>query len=170
MFPSRVRLLRGVQPANHGILPRGLTPHASSSPWRGGAAHRSYQHHQQQQVEDEWEESKAVKVTVWWDFQRCRLPSRADPRCLVPRLTAALRRAGIRGPVDVTAFGDVTRIPTDDREALADTGVSLSHVPYSCVPSAPSCHCHFSGCNFGDRLEISFEWEMVTPFVDFASD
>ncbi|TKV99451.1 hypothetical protein SEVIR_8G044400v4 [Setaria viridis] len=130
MFPSRVRLLRGVESTNRGVLPRCLAPHASS-PWHGGTAQRHYHHHHQLQQEDEWDESKAVKVTVWWDFQRCRLPSRADPRCLVPRLTAALRRAGIRGPVNVTAFGDVTLIPRAEREALTDTGVSLSHVPYS---------------------------------------
>lgn len=135
-FPRVRRLLLGVQPANHGLLlPRGLPPHASS-PWHGGAApaRRCYhQLQQQQEEEDEWEESKAVKVTVWWDIHSCRLPPRVSPGRLGPRVTEALRRAGIRGPVEITAFGDVTTIPRSEQDALNDTGVALSHVPFGCV-------------------------------------
>nr|CAB3489204.1 unnamed protein product [Digitaria exilis] len=132
MLASRVRLLLGVLPANHGILllPRGLTPHASS-PWHGGAARRY--DHQLQQQQEEWEESKAVRVTVWWDIHSCRLPPRVIPGRLGPRVTEALRRAGIRGPVEITAFGDVTSIPLAEQEALNDTGVALSHLPSGCV-------------------------------------
>ncbi|OEL21807.1 hypothetical protein BAE44_0017177 [Dichanthelium oligosanthes] len=132
MFASRARgllLPRGVRAAtNHCALPR------ASSRWHGGAAPapRHYHHqHQLQQEEHEREESKAVKVTVWWDFQRCRLPPKVNPSRLAPRVTEALRRAGIRGPVEITAFGDVARIPPAEREALANTGVALSHVPSS---------------------------------------
>ncbi|WVZ54299.1 hypothetical protein U9M48_005120 [Paspalum notatum var. saurae] len=127
MLASRVRLL-GIKSASYSILPRGPALHASS-PWVGGGARRHCHHHQQLQEEDEREESKAVKVTVWWDLQKCQLPSGFDPRRFGPRVTAALRRAGIRGPVEITAFGDVTRISLRLQEALADTGIALSHVP-----------------------------------------
>ncbi|CAN6362366.1 unnamed protein product [Urochloa humidicola] len=135
MFACHVRRLLGVRvrPASHSILPRAPIPHASS-PWRGAAAAQRHYHRQLQrdEEEDEWEEeSKAVKVAVWWDFQRCRLPSGVNPRCLGPRVTAALRGAGIRGPVEITAFGDVTRVPSADLEMLTDTGITLSHVPSS---------------------------------------
>ncbi|CAD6258099.1 unnamed protein product [Miscanthus lutarioriparius] len=130
MFASRARhLLLSIRPANHGILLCGPTSHASP-PGCVVGAQRHYNHHQLQQ-EDKWEESKAVKVTVWWDFQRCRLPRGASPRHLAPRVTEALRRAGIRGPIEITAFGDVGCIPPAEQEALADTGVALSHVPSS---------------------------------------
>ena len=130
MFARRVRRLLGV-------LPCGLAPHAPSPPCYGAAARRHYRQLQQEE-DDEWEEDeraepRSVKVTVWWDLQRCRLPGRVDPRCLGARITTALRRAGIRGPVEITAFGDATRIPPAEQEALADTGVALSHVPSSCV-------------------------------------
>ncbi|CAO2140974.1 unnamed protein product [Urochloa humidicola] len=133
MLACSARRLLGVRfrPSRHGILSRGPTPH-SSSPWRGGAAAQCSYHHQLQREEedDEWEESsKAVKVSVWWDFQRCRLPPGVNSRCLGPRVTAALRHAGIRGPVEITAFGDVTRIPAADLDVLTDTGIALSHVP-----------------------------------------
>ncbi|RLM69721.1 uncharacterized protein C2845_PM17G02910 [Panicum miliaceum] len=138
MFACRVRRLLGVQSASRGVLPRGLAPHVPSPPCYGGAARRHYRQLQEEDEDDEWEEdergeSRAVKVTVWWDLQRCRLPRRVDPRCLGARVTTALRRAGIRGPVEITAFGDATRIPNAEQEALTDTGVALSHVPSSCV-------------------------------------
>ncbi|KAJ1274459.1 hypothetical protein BS78_05G063100 [Paspalum vaginatum] len=128
MLASRVRLL-GIKSARYSALPRGLTLHASSS-WGGGCGGAQRHCHQQLlQEEDEREESKAVKVTVWWDLQKCQLPSGFDPRRFGPRVTAALRRAGIRGPVEITAFGDVTQIPRHQHEALAGTGIALSHVP-----------------------------------------
>lgn len=139
MIASRARhLLLRVRPANHGILLRGPTSHASAPGCGVGAQQRHYNHlhqqlQQQQEEEDDREESKAVKVTVWWDFERCRLPRGANPRHLAPRVTEALRRAGIRGPVEITAFGNVACIPPAEQEALADTGVALSHVPSSCV-------------------------------------
>uniref|UniRef100_A0A453HM74 NYN domain-containing protein n=1 Tax=Aegilops tauschii subsp. strangulata TaxID=200361 RepID=A0A453HM74_AEGTS len=79
------------------------------------------------------EESKEVKVSVWWDFQKCQLPPGANPCRVAPRVTAALRAAGIRGPVEITAFGDVFVLPRPVQEVLAATGVAFSHVPTSCV-------------------------------------
>uniref|UniRef100_A0A453HMF3 HTH OST-type domain-containing protein n=1 Tax=Aegilops tauschii subsp. strangulata TaxID=200361 RepID=A0A453HMF3_AEGTS len=77
------------------------------------------------------EESKEVKVSVWWDFQKCQLPPGANPCRVAPRVTAALRAAGIRGPVEITAFGDVFVLPRPVQEVLAATGVAFSHVPTS---------------------------------------
>ncbi|KAL5204261.1 hypothetical protein ABZP36_009132 [Zizania latifolia] len=91
-----------------------------------------WQGHQQQQQQHE-EESKAVKVSVWWDFQWCRLPPGANPCRVAPRVTAALWAAGIRGPVEITAFGDACALRRGVQEALVATGVAFSHVPLSCV-------------------------------------
>ncbi|KAI4997397.1 hypothetical protein ZWY2020_052739 [Hordeum vulgare] len=100
---------------------RGLSSHAG-----GGERWRGQPQHQQQQ-----EESKEVKVSVWWDFQKCQLPPDANPCRVAPRVTAALRAAGIRGPVEITAFGDVFVLPRPVQEVLAATGVAFSHVPTS---------------------------------------
>ncbi|KAI4997393.1 hypothetical protein ZWY2020_052735 [Hordeum vulgare] len=99
----------------------GLSSHAG-----GGERWRGQPQHQQQQ-----EESKEVKVSVWWDFQKCQLPPDANPCRVAPRVTAALRAAGIRGPVEITAFGDVFVLPRPVQEVLAATGVAFSHVPTS---------------------------------------
>jgi hypothetical protein len=87
------------------------------------------------------EEGRAIKVTVWWDFVMCRLPPGASPVRFGPRVTAALRGAGIRGPVEINAFGDVSLLSRDEQVALADTGVNISHVPSGCVLSTSTSLC-----------------------------
>ncbi|KAF0889219.1 hypothetical protein E2562_022471 [Oryza meyeriana var. granulata] len=81
--------------------------------------------YQQQQEE----ESKAVKVSVWWDFENCNIPNGVSACRFAPRVTAALRSAGIRGPLSITAFGDVIQLARSSQEDLLTTGVSISHVP-----------------------------------------
>uniref|UniRef100_A0A8R7Q2B2 HTH OST-type domain-containing protein n=2 Tax=Triticum urartu TaxID=4572 RepID=A0A8R7Q2B2_TRIUA len=112
-YPLLVLRLRGL---------RGLSSHSGGGErWRG----------QPQQQQQQQEESKEVKVSVWWDFQKCQLPPDANPCRVAPRVTAALRAAGIRGPVEITAFGDVFVLPRPVQEVLAATGVAFSHVPTS---------------------------------------
>ncbi|KAL5224939.1 hypothetical protein ABZP36_011578 [Zizania latifolia] len=77
------------------------------------------------------EEGRAVKVSVWWDFENCHLPNGVDAYRVAPRVTAAVRSAGIRGPLSITAFGDVIQIARSSQENLVATGVSISHVPQS---------------------------------------
>uniref|UniRef100_A0A0D9XX63 HTH OST-type domain-containing protein n=1 Tax=Leersia perrieri TaxID=77586 RepID=A0A0D9XX63_9ORYZ len=77
------------------------------------------------------ESSKAVKVSVWWDFENCQIPNGLNPCRVAPRVTAALRAAGIRGPLSITAFGDVIQLTRNAQEDLLTTGISISHVPHS---------------------------------------
>ncbi|GJN28229.1 hypothetical protein PR202_gb16328 [Eleusine coracana subsp. coracana] len=132
-LPSRARLLLlpYARSAHHGHILglRGLSSHAVA------AAPTAYGEHQRHRNE----EAKAVKVTVWWDFQMCGIPPGVNPFRIGPRVSAALRGAGIRGPVEFNAVGDVTLLPRNDQEVLAATGFTFSHVPYSgkgsCDPS-----------------------------------
>ncbi|KAK1646985.1 hypothetical protein QYE76_064790 [Lolium multiflorum] len=109
---------------------RSLSSHAAGGGASYGGGERWRGHPQQQ------EESKAVKVSVWWDFQMCQLPPGANPCRVAPRITAALRAAGIRGPVEITAFGDVFTLRRRVQEVLAATGVAFSHVPPSGKPGS----------------------------------
>uniref|UniRef100_A0ACD5XZ46 Uncharacterized protein n=1 Tax=Avena sativa TaxID=4498 RepID=A0ACD5XZ46_AVESA len=77
------------------------------------------------------DESKAVKVSVWWDFENCQIPQNVNVCRVAQRVSAALRAAGVRGPLSITAFGDVIQLSRATQEALAATGVSISHVPSS---------------------------------------
>ncbi|KAF7057847.1 hypothetical protein CFC21_065013 [Triticum aestivum] len=77
------------------------------------------------------EESKAVKVSVWWDFENCHVPQNVNVCRVAQRVSAALRAAGVRGPLSITAFGDVVQLSRVAQEALVATGVVISHVPSS---------------------------------------
>ena len=44
-------------------------------------------------------------------------------------ITGALRANGIRGPVQITAFGDVLQLSRANQEALSATGINLTHIP-----------------------------------------
>lgn len=81
-----------------------------------------------------------MRVSVWWDFENCGIPNGVNVCRLAPRVAAALRAAGIRGPLSITAFGDVLQLSRSAQEALAATGVAISHVPrsYVLVPAPPT--------------------------------
>ncbi|CAA6660540.1 unnamed protein product [Spirodela intermedia] len=101
--------------------------------WRTGnfstssSATNSYPSHSQWRHHDE--ESKSVKVAVWWDFENCSIPSGVNAFRVPHRITSALRAHGIRGPVSITAFGDVAQLSRSTQEALYTSGVCLNHVP-----------------------------------------
>lgn len=45
-------------------------------------------------------------------------------------ITAAVRANGIKGPIQITAFGDIFQLSRTNQEALSSTGVNLAHVPH----------------------------------------
>ncbi|XP_061342859.1 uncharacterized protein LOC133289022 [Gastrolobium bilobum] len=75
------------------------------------------------------EESRNVRVSVWWDFENCNLPVGVNVSKIAPAITEAVRANGIRGPLHITAFGDVLQLSKANQEVLACTGIHLSHVP-----------------------------------------
>uniref|UniRef100_A0A1J3G7I0 Meiosis arrest female protein 1 n=1 Tax=Noccaea caerulescens TaxID=107243 RepID=A0A1J3G7I0_NOCCA len=84
------------------------------------------------------EDSRSVKVSVWWDFQKCNLPAGANVFRVAQSITGAIRNSGIKGPIAITAFGDVLQLPRSNQEALSATGISLTHVPQGGNNSADS--------------------------------
>ncbi|KAG8383417.1 hypothetical protein BUALT_Bualt04G0010600 [Buddleja alternifolia] len=75
------------------------------------------------------EESRAVRVSVWWDFENCNLPINSNVFRVAQCVTNAVRANGIKGPIQITAFGDVMQISRTNQEALSSTGIILTHVP-----------------------------------------
>ncbi|XP_066355782.1 uncharacterized protein [Miscanthus floridulus] len=118
------------------ILRRRLSAHShgcrrlSSAVYGGGGGRRRAGAGAVQPPQDD-EASRAVRVSVWWDFENCNIPNGVNVYRVAPRVSAALRAAGIRGPLSITAFGDVLQLARSSQEALAATGVSISHVPSS---------------------------------------
>lgn len=75
------------------------------------------------------EESRSVRVSVWWDFENCHLPAGANVFKLSQTITSAVRISGIKGPITITAFGDLIQLSRTNQEALSATGINLTHVP-----------------------------------------
>uniref|UniRef100_A0A5B7B662 HTH OST-type domain-containing protein n=1 Tax=Davidia involucrata TaxID=16924 RepID=A0A5B7B662_DAVIN len=75
------------------------------------------------------EESRNVRVSVWWDFENCTLPAGTNVFKVAQSITAAIRANGIKGPIQITAFGDVLQLSRSNQEALSSTGISLTHIP-----------------------------------------
>lgn len=75
------------------------------------------------------EESRNVRVSVWWDFENCNLPAGVNVFKIAHTITAAVRTSGIKGPVTITAFGDVLQLSRANQEALSSTGINLTHIP-----------------------------------------
>ncbi|XP_052139197.1 uncharacterized protein LOC127757673 [Oryza glaberrima] len=127
---SQLVLLRRIPVRRH-CGPSSSRLLSSAAAGAGGGAGGVGRRGPYQQQQQEEEESKAVKVSVWWDFENCNLPNGVNPGRVAPRVTAALRAAGIRGPLSITAFGDVVQLARPSQEDLVATGVSISHVPNS---------------------------------------
>ncbi|CAL5098162.1 unnamed protein product [Urochloa decumbens] len=117
-------LLRRLSAHSHGV--RGHGCRRLSSAVYGGGERRRFP-----APPPHDEESRAVRVSVWWDFENCHIPSGVNVCRVAPRVSAALRAAGIRGPLSITAFGDVLQLARSSQEALAATGISISHIPRS---------------------------------------
>ncbi|XP_010484263.1 PREDICTED: uncharacterized protein LOC104762633 [Camelina sativa] len=75
------------------------------------------------------DESRIVRVPVWWDFENCHLPAGANVFKLSQTITSAVRNSGIKGPITITAFGDLIQLSRTNQEALSATGITLTHVP-----------------------------------------
>ncbi|XP_074264298.1 uncharacterized protein LOC141586826 [Silene latifolia] len=75
------------------------------------------------------EESRSVRVSVWWDIENCGVPSGVNVFKIAQSITSAVRANGIKGPVQITAFGDILCLNRSNQEALSSTGVNLIHIP-----------------------------------------
>ncbi|OIT40338.1 PREDICTED: uncharacterized protein LOC109236949 [Nicotiana attenuata] len=82
------------------------------------------------------EESRNVKVSVWWDFENCSPPAGVNVFKIAQCVTAAIRANGIKGPIQITAFGDVMQLSRVNQEALSSTGINLAHIPHGGKNSA----------------------------------
>ncbi|KAL8134253.1 uncharacterized protein LOC141712854 [Apium graveolens] len=75
------------------------------------------------------DESRLVRVSVWWDFENCTLPRGNYAYTLAHFITSAVRTNGIKGPISITAFGDVMQLSRSTQEILSSTGINITHVP-----------------------------------------
>ncbi|PON83506.1 Meiosis arrest female protein [Trema orientale] len=91
-------------------------PHSSRSPYSSPRRHDD-------------EGFRNVGVSVWWNFESCGLPAAINVFKVSHAITSAVRANGIKGPVQITAFGDVLQLRRAYQEALSSTGINLTHIP-----------------------------------------
>ncbi|XP_039002868.1 uncharacterized protein LOC120129438 [Hibiscus syriacus] len=89
--------------------------------------HLSFHSHSSSSRHDEL--SRHVKVSVWWDFENCSPPASFNAFKISDIITSAVRANGIKGPVQITAFGDIFKLSRTNQEELSATGVNISLVP-----------------------------------------
>lgn len=66
---------------------------------------------------------------MWWDIENCGVPSGSNVFKISQSIMAAVRTNGIKGPVQISAFGDVLCLSRANQEALSITGINLIHIP-----------------------------------------
>ncbi|WOG97239.1 hypothetical protein DCAR_0416579 [Daucus carota subsp. sativus] len=93
---------------------------ATPSPFHNTPSYSSRRHE---------DESRLVRVSVWWDFENCTLPKGNYAYRLAQCITSAVRANGIKGPISITAFGDVMQLSRSTQEVLSATGINITHVP-----------------------------------------
>ena len=75
------------------------------------------------------DDSRNVRVSVWWDIENCGVPCGSNVFKISQSIIAAVRANGIKGPVQISAFGDVLCLSRANQEALSITGINLIHIP-----------------------------------------
>ncbi|KAK4264811.1 hypothetical protein QN277_025939 [Acacia crassicarpa] len=121
LFPKNVTIISSF--CSSSALPRPLLLqicHFSAS---------SYNHSFLRPRDDETRDDRNVPISVWWEFDSCNLPADVNGYRITHWLTEALRAKGMKGPLQIKAFGDVLRLSTANQEALSSTGINLVHIP-----------------------------------------
>lgn len=72
---------------------------------------------------------KDVAVAVWWDFENCNVPVGIEVYKVGVNIVSGLRMCGFKGPVSISAYGDILQLSRSTQEALASTGIRLHHIP-----------------------------------------
>ncbi|KAL1816481.1 hypothetical protein DCAR_0520883 [Daucus carota subsp. sativus] len=72
---------------------------------------------------------RMAKTSVWWDIENCQVPRGFDVYGIAQNISSALAKMSYCGPISISAYGDILRIPKPVQEALNSTGISLNHVP-----------------------------------------
>ncbi|KAG7035237.1 hypothetical protein SDJN02_02032, partial [Cucurbita argyrosperma subsp. argyrosperma] len=108
------------------------------------------------------EESRYVRVSVWWDFENCNIPAGVNVFKVAHLITAAVRANGIKGPVQIllTAFRTTFLQLSSQPEALRVHYYEISRLPLACLKKT---------CSLA-KGEYEYLYPSIIMFLrDFAS-
>ncbi|KAL1194938.1 hypothetical protein V5N11_033178 [Cardamine amara subsp. amara] len=72
-------------------------------------------------------EEAEAKTSVWWDMKSFPVPSGYEAGQVAECIKSSLEKSGFRGPVTITAYGDLQQTPEHVLRALSSTGITLKH-------------------------------------------
>ncbi|XP_071717044.1 uncharacterized protein [Rutidosis leptorrhynchoides] len=109
------------------LIRRTFVSHFSTSSLDSTSSSSSSSYHSSSRRNSD--DHRNVRVSVWWDFENCQVPCTVNAFKVTQLITTAVRSVGIKGPVQITAFGDVFQLSRANQEALSSTGINLTHIP-----------------------------------------
>ncbi|CAA7061329.1 unnamed protein product [Microthlaspi erraticum] len=72
-----------------------------------------------------------AQTWVCWDIEDCPVPRGCKPEKIAEQIRSALAKLNYVGPISISAYGNMNRIPSSMKKALSSSGVVLNHVPPS---------------------------------------
>ncbi|CAL9213503.1 unnamed protein product [Arabidopsis halleri] len=75
------------------------------------------------------EKEAEAATAVWWDINRCPVPSDVDVRRVGPCIKRELEKLGYSGPLIITAIGILKDVPHDFLRQVYSSGIAIQHIP-----------------------------------------
>ncbi|KAH0894618.1 hypothetical protein HID58_057047, partial [Brassica napus] len=75
-------------------------------------------------------EAKFEEAPTWvcWDIENCPIPKGCKAEEISQKISSALSKLNYRGPISISAYGNMNHIPPSVKKALSSTGVVLNHL------------------------------------------
>ncbi|XP_073126383.1 uncharacterized protein [Henckelia pumila] len=70
-----------------------------------------------------------AKIFVFWDLENCLPRKKSDVALISNNINLALERQNYKGPVSISAYGNVKVVKEFQQQQLTDSGIKLIHIP-----------------------------------------
>ena len=84
------------------------------------------------------------KVHVFWDLESCAVPRDVDPQTIAKTIRQAIAGQQLRGPTSFSAYGDIRNQSSELQEALANTNITVNHIPNGILATREANACALS--------------------------
>uniref|UniRef100_A0A1J3D4H8 NYN domain-containing protein n=1 Tax=Noccaea caerulescens TaxID=107243 RepID=A0A1J3D4H8_NOCCA len=69
-----------------------------------------------------------AQTWVCWDIEKCPVPRGCKADKIAGKIRSALVKLNYRGPISISAYGNMDHIPPSIKKTLSSTGIVLKHV------------------------------------------
>lgn len=80
-------------------------------------------------VNNKLAEAKFEEAATWvcWDIQNMPIPKGCKAEEISQKISSALSELNYRGPISISAYGNMNHIHPSVKQALSSTGIVLKH-------------------------------------------